>query len=315
VSAASTTGPGPVVAPSKSRAAALSIASNTALILLKAIAGTVTGSVALLTEALHSATDLVASIVAFFSVRAADAPADESHPYGHEKIEDMAAAIEGILILIGCGLIAFEAIRSLVRGPEVQRLGIGIAVLGLSIVVNFVVSRTLRGRARRTGSPALAADAAHLTTDMATSGGVLIALVVALATGWEWIDPAIALVVAAVIAVAGIRILTRSSRVLVDETLPDPELDVIREVVSEFAGRGIVGFHELRGRQAGARRHVDLHVQFRAGTTLEDAHRTAHELQDAIRERLGDADVLIHLEPHHRVRPGQGMADHAPTRG
>jgi cation diffusion facilitator family transporter len=315
VSAPSTTGPGPVVAPSKSRAAALSIASNTALILLKAIAGTVTGSVALLTEALHSATDLVASIVAFFSVRAADAPADESHPYGHEKIEDMAAAIEGILILIGCGLIAFEAIRSLVRGPEVQRLGIGIAVLGLSIVVNFVVSRTLRGRARRTGSPALAADAAHLTTDMATSGGVLIALVVALATGWEWIDPAIALVVAAVIAVAGIRILTRSSRVLVDETLPDPELDVIREVVSEFAGRGIVGFHELRGRQAGARRHVDLHVQFRAGTTLEDAHRTAHELQDAIRERLGDADVLIHLEPHHRVRPGQEVADHAPTRG
>jgi cation diffusion facilitator family transporter len=315
VSVPSTTGPGPVVAPSKSRAAALSIASNTALILLKAIAGTVTGSVALLTEALHSATDLVASIVAFFSVRAADAPADESHPYGHEKIEDMAAAIEGILILIGCGLIAFEAIRSLVRGPEVQRLGIGIAVLGLSIVVNFVVSRTLRGRAQRTGSPALAADAAHLTTDMATSGGVLIALVVALATGWEWIDPAIALAVAAVIAVAGIRILTRSSRVLVDETLPDPELDVIREVVSGFAGRGIVGFHELRGRQAGARRHVDLHVQFRAGTTLEDAHRTAHELQDAIRERLGDADVLIHLEPHHRVRPGQEVADHAPTRG
>src|SRR4051794_10115238 len=234
--------------PSKAAAAALSVASNTALILLKAIAGTVTGSVALLTEALHSATDLVASIVAFFSVRAADAPADESHPYGHEKIEDMAAAIEGILILIGCGLIAFEAIRSLVRGPEVQRLGIGIAVLGLSIVVNFVVSRTLRGRAQRTGSPALAADAAHLTTDMATSGGVLIALVVALATGWEWIDPAIALAVAAVIAVAGIRILTRSSRVLVDETLPDPELDVIREVVSGFAGRGIVGFHELRGR-------------------------------------------------------------------
>jgi cation diffusion facilitator family transporter len=304
VSVPSTTGPGPVVAPSKSRAAALSIASNTALILLKAIAGTVTGSVALLTEALHSATDLVASIVAFFSVRAADAPADESHPYGHEKIEDMAAAIEGMLILVGCGLIAFEAIRSLVRGPEVQRLGIGIAVLGLSIVVNFVVSRTLRGRAQRTGSPALAADAAHLTTDMATSGGVLIALVVALATGWEWLDPAIALAVAAVIAVAGIRILTRSSRVLVDETLPDPELDVIREVVSGFAGRGIVGFHELRGRQAGARRHVDLHVQFRAGTTLEDAHRAAHELQDEIAGRLHGADVLIHLEPEDRVRPG-----------
>jgi cation diffusion facilitator family transporter len=306
---------GPLVAPSKSGAAALSIASNSTLILLKAIAGTVTGSVALLTEALHSATDLIASIVAFFSVRAADAPADESHPYGHEKIEDMAAAIEGILILVGCGVIAFEAIRHLIRGTEVDRLGIGIAVLGISIVVNLFVSQTLRRRAQRTGSPALAADAAHLTTDMATSAGVLVALVVAMATGWDWVDPAIALAVAAVIGVAGIRILTTSSRVLVDEALPDPELEVIREVVTEFGGRGIVGFHELRGRQAGARRHIDLHVQFRAGTTLEDAHRTAHRLQDAIRDRLGDADVLIHLEPEDRVRPGEELADHAPTRG
>jgi cation diffusion facilitator family transporter len=303
------------VAPSKSGAAALSIASNTALILLKAIAGTVTGSVALLTEALHSATDLIASIVAFFSVRAADAPADESHPYGHEKIEDMAAAIEGILILVGCGVIAFEAIRSLVRGPDVDRLGIGVAVLGISIVVNLFVSQGLRRRARQTGSPALAADAAHLTTDMATSAGVLVALVLVLVTGWDWLDPAVALVVAATIAVAGVRILTSSSRVLVDEALPDPELDVIREVVAGFADRGIVGFHELRGRQAGARRHVDLHVQFRAGTTLEDAHHTAHQLQDSIRARLGDADVLIHLEPQDRVRPGEEVAHHAPTRG
>jgi cation diffusion facilitator family transporter len=296
-----------VTTPSKTGAAALSIASNSALILLKAIAGIVTGSVALLTEALHSSTDLVASIVAFFSVRAADVPADATHPYGHEKIEDMAAAIEGILILVGCGVIAFEAVRHLVNGSQVERLGIGIAVLAVSVAVNLVVSRTLRKRARLTGSPALAADAAHLTTDMATSAGVLIALTVALITGWDWVDPAIALAVALVIAVAGVRILTSSSRVLVDEGLPDPELDVIREVVGAFAERGIAGFHELRGRQAGARRHIDLHVQFRSGTTLEDAHRTAHELQDAIRGRLGHADVLIHLEPEDRVRPGEEL--------
>ena len=294
--------------PSKSGAAALSIASNSALILLKAIAGTVTGSVALLTEALHSATDLIASIVAFFSVRAADVPADESHPYGHEKIEDMAAAIEGVLILVGSAVIVFEAIRHLIAGTGVQRLGIGMAVLGLSIIVNFFVSRTLSRRAKATHSPALAADAAHLTTDMATSAGVLLGLALVAVTGWDWLDPVIALIVATVIAVTGVRILTRSSRVLVDETLPDPELEAIRDVVAEFADRGVVGFHELRGRQAGARRHIDLHVQFRPGTTLEEAHRTAHSLQDAIRERLGDADVLIHLEPHHRVRPGEEVA-------
>jgi cation diffusion facilitator family transporter len=321
---ASTTGAGagagagaskPGAGASKTGAAALSVASNSALILLKAIAGTVTGSVALLTEALHSATDLIASIVALFSVRAADVPADESHPYGHEKIEDMAAAIEGVLILVGCVVIAFEAVRHLIEGTGVQRLGIGIAVLALSIAVNFFVSRTLSRRAAATGSPALAADAAHLSTDMLSSAGVLVALCVVAFTGWDWLDPVIALVVAAVVAWAGVRILTRSSRVLVDETLPDPELDAIREVVAAFAERGIVGFHELRGRQAGARRHVDLHVQFRAGTTLEDAHRTAHQLQDAIRERLGDADVLIHLEPEDRVRPGEEVTAGEARRG
>jgi cation diffusion facilitator family transporter len=296
----------------KTRAAALSIASNSALIILKAIAGSVTGSVALLTEALHSATDLIASVVAFFSVRKADVPADDSHPYGHEKIEDVAAAIEGILILIGCGLITFEAIRNLVRGAHLQKLGIGIGVLGISIAVNLVVSTILSRRARETGSPALAADASHLRTDMATSAGVLAALALVAITGWDWLDPVVALVVAVAVAYAGVRILTRSSRVLVDQTLPDDELEAIREVVVTFAERGVVGFHALRSRQAGARRHVDLHVQFRSGTTLEDAHRTAHELQDAIRARLGDADVLIHLEPEDRVRPGEEIA---PTRG
>jgi cation diffusion facilitator family transporter len=306
----------PAVIPSKAGAAALSILSNSTLIILKVIAGTVTGSVAMLTEALHSATDLIASIVAFFSVRAADVPADHTHPYGHEKIEDMAAAIEGVLILVGCGLIAFEAVRNLVRDTGVQRLGFGIAVLAASIVVNFLVARTLKRRAALTGSPALAADAAHLTTDMATAAGVLAALALVAVTGWDWLDPAIALVVAAIIGVAGVRILRSSSRVLVDETLPDPELEVIREVVAAFADRGIVGFHELRGRQAGARRHIDLHVQFRDGTSLEDAHRTAHALQDAIRARLGHADVLIHLEPQDRVRPGEEITTgERPTRG
>ena len=301
---------------SKTGAAALSVASNSALILLKALAGTVTGSVALLTEALHSATDLIASIVALFSLRAADAPADESHPYGHEKIEDMAAAIEGVLILVGSVVIAFEAVRHLIEGTGVQRIGVGIAVLGVSIVVNLVVSRTLSRRAEATGSPALAADAAHLTTDMLSSGGVLAALVLVAVTGWDWLDPVVALMVAAVVAVAGVRILTRSSRVLVDETLPDPELEAIRDVVTAFADSGIVGFHELRGRQAGARRHIDLHVQFRSGMTLEEAHGTAHRLQAAIRERLGPADVLIHLEPEDRVRPGhEVMTGDAPVKG
>jgi cation diffusion facilitator family transporter len=298
----------------KTRAAALSIASNSALIILKVAAGTLTGSVALLTEALHSVTDLVASVVAFFSLRKADVPADESHPYGHEKLEDLAAAIEGVLILVGCGVIVFEAVRSLIRGPHVQTLGIGIAVLGISVVVNVVVSRRLHRRAKETGSPALAADASHLSTDAATSAGVLLGLVLVAVTGWEWLDPVVALTVVVAIAVAGVRILARSSRVLVDEALPADELTAVREAVLGFGDRGVAGFHALRARRAGARRYVDLHVQFRAGTTLERAHRTAHELQDAIRARLGGADVLIHLEPQDSVRPGSEvpLASEAP---
>jgi cation diffusion facilitator family transporter len=290
--------------PSKTGAAALSIVSNTTLILLKVVAGTITGSVAILTEAMHSAIDLIASIVAFFSVRKADEPADESHPYGHEKIENLAAAIEGMLILVGSGVIVFESVRRLVIGSHVEHLGFGIAVLGVSAVANLAVSTHLARRARETESPALEADAAHLRTDAATSGAVVVGLALVEATGAQWLDPAAALAVAALILVSGFRILNRSSRVLVDEALPADELDAIRLTVVAFGEHGVAGFHKLRARRAGSRRYVDMHVQFRSGTTLEGAHATAHELQDAIRSRLRGADVLIHLEPEDRVQPG-----------
>lgn len=289
----------------KRRAAALSVVSNSTLILLKLIAATLTGSVAILTEAVHSSIDLVASIVAFFSVRKADEPADESHRYGHEKIENLAAAIEGILILVGSAAIAFEAIRHLINHGRVQMVGIGIAVIGASLVANLTVSWRLDRAAKRTDSPALAGDAAHLGTDALTSAAVLIGLVLVAVTGAQWIDPVVALAVACVIVTTGVRLLAQASRVLVDESLPPAEVEAIREAIEAFAGRGVVGYHELRTRRAGARRYVDLHVQFREGTSLEVAHRTAHELQDVIGSRLRGADVLIHLEPEDRVRPGE----------
>ena len=288
----------------RTRPATVSIASNSALILIKVIAGTVTGSVAILTEAMHSAIDLVASLVAYYSIRKADEPADETHPYGHEKLENLAAAIEGMLILVGAGVIAFESIRRLVRGGEVEKLGFGIVVVAGTMVVNLFVSSYLFRRAREHDSPALEGDAAHLRTDAVTSAGVLFGLILIQITGEDWIDAAVALIVAGAILVTGIRLLMRSSRVLVDETLPPEEIEAITETVRSFGPEGVAGFHKLRARRAGPRRHVDMHVQFRAGTTLEDAHHIAHELQDAIAERVRNADVLIHLEPEDRVRPG-----------
>jgi cation diffusion facilitator family transporter len=174
----------------------------------------------------------------------------------------------------------------------------------VSAVVNLAVAHRLRRAAKATQSVALEGDAAHLLSDAGTSMGVLVALVLIKATGAQWIDSAVALLVAAVSVIAGGRIVSRSGRVLADEALPDAELEAIRDEVVEFGDRGVVGYHKLRTRRAGAQRYVDMHVQFREGTTLEEAHATAHQLQDAIGRRLGGADVLIHLEPADRLQPG-----------
>jgi cation diffusion facilitator family transporter len=290
-------GPAAAHAPPKSRVAAVSILSNSVLIVLKVIAGLATGSIAIITEAAHSAIDLVASIVAFVSVRKADEPADESHMYGHAKVENMAAAIEGMLILAGAAVIIYESARRLAEGAEVQALGIGIAVIGLSAVANAAVSTYLYTQARRTDSPALEGDAAHLRTDALTSTGVLIGLVLVETTGIVELDAVTALVVAGAIVFAGLRIIDRSSRVLVDEALPDAELEAIRAAIAEHEAPEVSGFHKLRARRAGSGRYIDLHVQFLPGTTLERAHEVSHELQREIRRRVRGADVLIHLEP------------------
>ncbi|HYP48135.1 MAG TPA: cation diffusion facilitator family transporter [Thermoleophilaceae bacterium] len=281
----------------KIRAAGVSIASNSVLIVLKIVAGAVTGSIAIITEAVHSAIDLLASVIAFVSVRKADTPADESHPYGHAKVENMAAAIEGMLILVGAGIIIYESVRRLLDVAPVENLGFGIAVIGFSAAANLGVSTYLYRQASATESPALEADAAHLRTDAATSLGVLLALVVVETTGVQEADPIMALLVAAAIVFAGVRILSRSSRVLVDEALPAEELEGVRLAIEEAAPAEVAGFHKLRARRAGSRRYVDLHVQFHEGTTLKRAHEVSHELQTEIRKRLRSADVLIHLEP------------------
>jgi cation diffusion facilitator family transporter len=217
----------------------------------------------------------------------------------------MAAAIEGMLILVGSAVIVYEAIHRLVNGGGVDHLGLGIGVIAASTVANLVVSTIIGRQARVHDSPALEGDAAHLRTDAFTSAGVVLGLVLVQSTGDDWIDPVVALAVAAAIVVSGVRILSRSSRVLVDEALPEDELAAIRAAVLELGPRGVVGYHKLRTRRAGARRYVDLHLQFRSGTTLESAHDIAHELQGAIARRLGgNVDVLIHLEPEDRLRPG-----------
>jgi cation diffusion facilitator family transporter len=294
---------GEKVAPGKSGAAILSVASNALLIGLKIVAGVITGSIAIITEAVHSSIDLIASIVALVSVRQADEPPDEDHPYGHEKVENLSAAIEGMLIVVAAGVIIFEATRRLVVGSHVELPGIGIAVVAFSALANAALSQHLYRRARKTDSAALEGDAAHLRTDSITSLGVLAGLGLVVLTGASVFDPIAALLVAAAIVVSGIRILTRSSRVLVDEAPPVEELERIDAAIEGARPEEMVGYHKLRARQAGARRHIDLHVQFRSGITLEHAHHLAHQLRDAIEHEIPGADVLIHAEPEQSADP------------
>jgi cation diffusion facilitator family transporter len=286
----------------KSGAAALSIASNTLLIALKLAAAAITGSIAILTEAIHSLIDLVASVVAFVSVRKADEPADAEHPYGHEKVESLAATIEGMLILVGAGIIVYEATHQLVVGPSVERLGVGIAVMAFSVFANLGVSTVLSRQAKEHESPALEGDAAHLRTDALTSAGVLFGLALVQITGDAAFDPITALVVAAAIVWAGIRIIRRSSAVLVDETLPELELDRIEAAIATARTPEVAGYHKLRARRAGSHRHIDLHVQYRSGTSLELAHELAHRMRASIEARIPNSEVLIHVEPETSFR-------------
>ncbi|MFL5834433.1 MAG: cation diffusion facilitator family transporter [Solirubrobacterales bacterium] len=286
----------------KSGAAALSIASNSILIALKLAAGAITGSIAIITEAIHSLIDLVASVIAFISVRKADEPADEEHPYGHEKVENLAANVEGILILVGAALIVYEATHRLVAGSQVEALWVGIAVMGFSVVANLVVSANLYRQARIHESPALEGDAAHLRTDALTSAGVLVGLGLVEITGVVAFDSITALLVAGAIVWAGIAIIRRSSGVLVDETLPAAEMDRIEEAIATARTPEVAGYHKLRARRAGRRRHIDFHVQYRSGTSLERAHELAHEMRDSIEAEIPQAEVLIHAEPETSYR-------------
>ena len=285
----------------KSGAAGLSVVSNSLLIAIKVAVGAITGSIAIITEAVHSLIDLMASVIALTSVRKADEPADVEHPYGHEKLENLAAAIEGMLILVGAGVIIFEATRRLVDAADVEVVGLGIAVMAVSAVVNFSISAFLDRQAKRLDSPALEGDAAHLRTDAFTSIGVLGGLVLVEVTGDSAFDAIAALAVAVAIVVSGLRIITRSSRVLVDEVLPADEMDRIEAAIAASRPPEVAGYHKLRARRAGSRRYVDLHVQFRSGTSLEQAHALAHEMRAAIEAELPAADVLIHVEPEESV--------------
>ena len=281
---------------SKSGAAALSIASNSLLIILKIFAGIITGSVSILAEAIHSFIDLVAAIIAFIAVRVSDKPPDERHPFGHGKVENVSAVIEASLIFVAAGLIIYEAVRKMITGVEVELLGLGIGVMAVSMVVNILISRKLLRVSRATDSIALEADARHLTTDVWTSAGVLAGLIIVSLTGISILDPIIAILVALLIIKAAYDILKKSFGGLIDTSLPEEEESSVTACISHH-GKSLVGFHKLRTRKSGSWRFIDLHLVMPQGTVLEEAHSVCDCLEGEFKEKFPRTSITIHVEP------------------
>lgn len=288
-------------------AARVSILSNTVLVVLKLVVGIISGSVSVLSEAVHSASDLLAAFIAFFAVRAASAPPDKDHPFGHGKMESLSGLLEALLIIGAAGFIVFEALHALQRNELTIPGWLPITVMVISTVVNFFVVRYLFDVAGRTDSPALAADARHLSVDIWTSLGVLVGLLLARWTGLAWLDPAIALVVSVFVFITAFRIVRDAVAPLSDAVLPENEVSLIEGIFEEDPR--VLDWHKLRTRKSGSSRHVDVHIHVEDDMSLRDAHELTEQIEDKIRAALPNVHIVIHTEPfeeeraHHRDNP------------
>jgi cation diffusion facilitator family transporter len=287
----------------KTSVAILSVCSNTALILLKIAVGLFIGSVAVLSEAIHSAVDLIAALIALFAVRKSSVAPDERHPYGHGKFENISGTVEGVLIFFAAVWIIYAAVRKLIHGGEIEMPGWGVAVMLISAIVNTLVSRRLFKVGRETDSVALQADGWHLRTDVYTSLGVMFGLLVIWVGGliWPnanlaWIDPAVAIAVALMIMKAAYDLTVRAARDLLDVSLPDQDVEWIPGLVKE-RWPVVRSFHRLRTRKAGSTRFIDFHLAVDDSMSVGEAHELGDRIVVAIKERLPDSRVHIHVEP------------------
>ncbi|WP_413781785.1 cation diffusion facilitator family transporter [Anaeroselena agilis] len=279
----------------KQNTARLSIFSNTALVIFKLAVGLAGGAVSIVSEAAHSAVDLIAALIAYFAVRKAAKPPDEHHAYGHGKVESLSAAIEAALIVLAALWIVYEAVDKLTAGHTPAYLEYGIAVMAVSILVNWYVSGRLMKVAHETRSHALEADALHLKADIWTSCGVLGGLVVIKITGLTWLDPAIAIVVAAFVFKAGYDMTKKSLYELTDVSLPPEEEEIIANILT--AHPAILAFHQLRTRRSGSLRLIDVHVILRRDMHLDAAHAVCDEVEASLEVSLSPCEATIHLEP------------------
>jgi cation diffusion facilitator family transporter len=287
----------------KERVAILSVASNSSLVLFKVIVGVVIGSVSIISEAIHSGMDLLAAIIAMFSVKTSSLPADDRHPFGHGKIENISGFVEALLIFIAAFWIVFEALKKLNSSQVIEYAGWGVVVMFFSSGVNYIVSRKLFQVGKEADSIALQADAWHLRTDVYTSAGVMAGLGIiwighefSPASDIRWIDPVAALFVAVLILHTAYNLTVRSFRDLLDVKLPPEEEDCIRNIIISNQP-AINGFHHLRTRKAGNIRFVEFHIKVDPQMSVLDSHNITEGLEQNIRQKFPESAINIHIEP------------------
>jgi len=278
----------------KVKVARLSIVSNTFLIILKIVVGLLSGSVSIISEAIHSSMDLIAALIAFFSVKVSDNPPDSRHPYGHGKVENISGVIEAILIFAAAIWIIIEAVKKLL-GEEIvlDVIWLGSSVMLISAIVNTLVSRKLYKVARETKSVALEADALHLKTDVYTSAGVAVGLGLIFITGIKWLDPFVAILVALFIIKESYSLLRRAFTPLLDTAWGEDEIEDLERRLNQME----VNYHDLRTRVAGNYRFVDIHVEIPEDESVGNAHSYCDMIEDKLNSLYDNITVTIHVEP------------------
>ena len=277
-------------------AAKLLISVVIGLSLLKIIVSWLTGSISILAQAADSLLDLLAGIITLSAIRIAAKPADEEHPYGHGKAEDIAGVVQGLLIFIASGLIIYSSIRRIVAGTSIELAEVGMGMMLVSIVVSICLSRHLLKVSRVTGSVALETNARNIAADVYSALAVLVGLLVVRITSLAAIDSIIAIGVAIYILKIGYDTIRKPLSGLVDVKLDPSQEAAIKDCLMKYSQR-VVGFHDLRTRRAGSQCYIDLHLVMAKDITLEQAHEVCDQIEVEIQTRLPESNVIIHIEP------------------
>ncbi|BCN31651.1 cation diffusion facilitator family transporter [Anaeromicropila herbilytica] len=281
----------------KTRVALISVASNSLLVIMKILAGILSGSISIVSEAMHSGMDLVASLIAFIAVRTSSKPADKEHPYGHGKLENISGLAEGVLIFVAAGMIIYEAGKKIMHPVELEQAFVAIAVMVLSGIVNFFVSRKLHKVATEEESQALEADSLHLKTDVYTSLGVGVGVLLVKLTGIAILDPIVAILVAILIIKEAWHLSKGAFEFLIDVKLSDEEEAEVIKVIERHKD-SFIDYHKLKTRKAGSMKHIDFHITVPEQLPVGEAHKIIGNIKKDMNENLLNTRVSIHIDPY-----------------